>query len=60
MSLVHVNRKLSRSITCQFMAPAGELSHVVQRFGCCQLLKSEGDASRAVLPPQALELALVG
>ena len=60
MSSVHVNRELSCSIADQFVAPAGELSHVVQRLGCCQLLESEGDASRAVLPPPALESALVG
>ena len=60
MSSVHVNHELSCSIADQFVAPAGELSHVVQRLGCCQLLESEGDASRAVLPPPALESALVG
>ena len=60
MSSVHVNRELSRSIADQFVAPAGELSHVVQPLGCRQLLESEGDAFRAVLPPPALESALVG
>ena len=52
--------EFSRSITDQFVAPSRELSHVVQRFGCRQLLEPKGDAFRSALSPPALELALVG
>ena len=60
MPLVYTYCEFSRSITDQFVAPAGELSHVIQRLRCCQLLESKGDAFRAIPPPPALELALVG
>lgn len=60
MRSVYVNRKLSRSVTGQFVAPAGQLSHVVQRLGGCHLLESEGDASCTVLSPPALKCRLVG
>lgn len=47
---MHRDSEFSRSTTDQFMAPAWELSHVVQSLGRSQLLKPKGDALCSVLP----------
>ncbi len=58
--VVQVDSEVPSKVTCELVAPAGEVAHVVERLGGCKVLQAECDLGRAGVAPPPLKAAVVG